>query len=285
MFASLVIVFATAHAGGSLLFRHKNKEWSFDSAAEVTQSTSSVGFAAFYSDVEHEVTPVTFGHRVTLTYNLYLDNKSPISISNAATRLTDPMYGSLRAAFEEALADISFLPDGGIVGFGLNHQYAVRSKNETQDTVKDLVDYLKGSDATLYKVCKDMALAANLRLIYHAEGECHVMMDRFIDVSSCFVDEELIWTILKDAGGKIIWADDWVKEDHGIEVDTVVEWITPQTAFNRIKASYGIAYYGNEPSQEHMYGDLCLIVEVGAFGSRQHSTVVANEFSPMHWDT
>lgn len=34
-------------------------------------NTQSIQFAAFYSDVEHEVLEVHSGHRVTLTYNLY----------------------------------------------------------------------------------------------------------------------------------------------------------------------------------------------------------------------
>lgn len=35
------------------------------------KSTQNIQFAAFYSDVEHEVLEVQSGHRVTLTYNLY----------------------------------------------------------------------------------------------------------------------------------------------------------------------------------------------------------------------
>lgn len=72
MFGSLVIVFPTAHVGGALRLRHGGTEWTFDSATEVlNQPTPSIGYVAFFSDVEHEVTPVTSGHRVTLTYNLY----------------------------------------------------------------------------------------------------------------------------------------------------------------------------------------------------------------------
>jgi predicted 2-oxoglutarate/Fe(II)-dependent dioxygenase YbiX len=31
----------------------------------------SYGYVAFFSDIEHEVTSVTSGHRITSTYNLY----------------------------------------------------------------------------------------------------------------------------------------------------------------------------------------------------------------------
>lgn len=74
MFGSLVLIFPTAHKGGSLIFRHHDEEWTFDSAAAVSSAPApSIGFVAFFSDVEHEVTPVESGHRVTLTYNLYFD--------------------------------------------------------------------------------------------------------------------------------------------------------------------------------------------------------------------
>ncbi|KIP10914.1 hypothetical protein PHLGIDRAFT_115052 [Phlebiopsis gigantea 11061_1 CR5-6] len=59
----------------ALLFKHVDIEYAFDSASAVSSvTTPCVGFAAFYSDVEHEVTTVHSGYRVTLTYNLYLDD-------------------------------------------------------------------------------------------------------------------------------------------------------------------------------------------------------------------
>jgi hypothetical protein len=75
MFGSLVVVFPTPHEGGALFLRHHGHEWIFDSAkalAAVEQPT--IGYVAFFSDVEHEVAPVTSGHRITLTYNLYFDD-------------------------------------------------------------------------------------------------------------------------------------------------------------------------------------------------------------------
>ena len=59
-FGSLVIVFPTKHKGGALVLRHGGGEWTFDSAKMVrTLVNPSVAYIAFYSDVEHEVTPVT----------------------------------------------------------------------------------------------------------------------------------------------------------------------------------------------------------------------------------
>jgi hypothetical protein len=67
MFGTLVVVLPSAHRGGELMIRHAGREVMADMAgAEV----SEVRFAAFYADCEHEVRPITEGHRVCLVYNL-----------------------------------------------------------------------------------------------------------------------------------------------------------------------------------------------------------------------
>ncbi|KAH9919331.1 uncharacterized protein B0H18DRAFT_639608 [Fomitopsis serialis] len=72
MFGSLVITFPTKHEGGALTFRHEGGEWTVDSGRLISEKVAPcVVYTAFYSDVEHEVLPVTSGSRVTVTYNLY----------------------------------------------------------------------------------------------------------------------------------------------------------------------------------------------------------------------
>jgi hypothetical protein len=71
-FGSLVICFPLEHHGGALEVRHKGKTVSFDwSNSKADGKEPSIGWAAFYSDCEHEVLEVTEGHRLTLTYNLF----------------------------------------------------------------------------------------------------------------------------------------------------------------------------------------------------------------------
>ncbi len=73
MFGSLVLVFPAPHEGGALVLCHGGDETAFDSGAMLKDAKKepSIAYVAFFSDVEHEVLPVTAGHRVTLTYNLY----------------------------------------------------------------------------------------------------------------------------------------------------------------------------------------------------------------------
>ncbi|KAF8635477.1 hypothetical protein AX14_010508 [Amanita brunnescens Koide BX004] len=83
MFGSLVVFFPTTYEGGSLVMRPKGEEWSFDAAKALAgcKEDSHVAYVALYSDVEHEVSTVTSGYRVTVTYNLYFDDNFPASMS------------------------------------------------------------------------------------------------------------------------------------------------------------------------------------------------------------
>ena len=69
MFATLIVQLPVAggHAGGGLLVRHAGKQHAVDFSAG---AESSIRFAAFYADCEHELTPVREGRRLVLAYNL-----------------------------------------------------------------------------------------------------------------------------------------------------------------------------------------------------------------------
>jgi len=72
MLGSLVVIYPTAHEGGELVLRHGDHEWKFDAnSLTASQSSPSLAYVAFYSDLEHEVLEVTSGRQVTVTYNLY----------------------------------------------------------------------------------------------------------------------------------------------------------------------------------------------------------------------
>lgn len=64
---SLVVCLPVAHKGGQIAFRHDGQQVEFDGAS---QHSETIQWAAFLSACEHEVLPITEGHRVMLTYNL-----------------------------------------------------------------------------------------------------------------------------------------------------------------------------------------------------------------------
>src|ERR1700689_4922160 len=176
MFASLVVVFPTAHAGGALKLRHGGNVWTVNPAmATAVDNTTGpvISYIAFYSDVEHEVTPVTSGHRVTLTWNLYLQpaveppDYSPSMPSPLVRPKTSESELALKAAFTRILSDSDFLPEGGLLGFGLCQEYPLNP----DVGLGNLIDCLKGSDAIIQSVCCQFSLKTSLRLIYQREDE------------------------------------------------------------------------------------------------------------------
>lgn len=71
MFGSLIIALPTEHEGGALIIRDEKNELVFESSQTCPSSEpglDSVSWAAFWSQIEHEVAPVVSGYRVTLTF-------------------------------------------------------------------------------------------------------------------------------------------------------------------------------------------------------------------------
>ena len=78
---------------------------SFDPSPETsnTTRTPSIGYVVLLHDVEHEVAPVTSGHRVTLTYDLYTDDDDgPVSTKDQQASQSTPPPN--QRAFRDAFA-------------------------------------------------------------------------------------------------------------------------------------------------------------------------------------
>ena len=84
MVATLVVSLPVPGAGGELVIRHQDRETVVDMTSD---EPSELVYAAFYADCEHEILPVTDGHRVCLVYNLMLRDGSD-------TPLEAPNYGA-----------------------------------------------------------------------------------------------------------------------------------------------------------------------------------------------
>ena len=69
MVATLVVALPVAGKGGELIIRHQDREAVVDMRSD---DPSELIYAAFYADCEHEIRPVTEGHRACLVYNLVL---------------------------------------------------------------------------------------------------------------------------------------------------------------------------------------------------------------------
>ncbi|KZS88273.1 hypothetical protein SISNIDRAFT_446096 [Sistotremastrum niveocremeum HHB9708] len=163
MFGSLIVALPTKHEGGSLILRDEKNELVFESSQKCTSSESglySVPWAAFWSQIEHEVAPVISGYRVTLTFNLYF-SKVPLPTSVRVSNVV-PDASPLFTILKTLLNDSTFLPQGGLLGFGLEHQYPMSNTSKLQS----LMMYLKGTDSFIVMTAQALGLKAYLRTVY-----------------------------------------------------------------------------------------------------------------------
>jgi hypothetical protein len=278
MFASLVVVFPTPHKGGVLQLRHRGNDWTFDSGKILEeQSTPSVAYIAFFSDVEHNVSPILSGYRVTLTYNLFFASPTEVPVSWPVVSSNELAF---KATLSKLLANPSFLSTGGTLGFGLRYQYPVEfDKNiyisgsgfKMEKKLPALMRHLKGSDGIVTRVCTELSLEASLRVVYETR-DALVMCDGVYDLQQYQFGNDLAEDVLVgERGGEIIKFlrpvhDRYISRSYDEDDLVEVTWVTELTAFTRSETTY-IAY-GNDASVGHMYGDICLIVCVGEAGDR-----------------
>jgi hypothetical protein len=282
MFGSLVIVFPTPHEGGALLLRHRGHEWTFDSGQELAaERQPTIGYVAFFSDIEHEVTPVISGHRITLTYNLYFDDDGPVSANDIVSEhLSLPLTrasneDAFREAFNSLLANPKFLGDGGTLAFGLRHVYPIKN------SLKHVYNALKESDAVVYQSVRALGFQPVLYLYYETKSQSRsnssfqgALIDKVLDFSDEYYgDVEDIVETVRDNGGILVDQEHWEHFAHDDDdeipeepVEEPVEWVTPVATFNRKESAF--AAYGNEPMLEVAYGDVCLVVRIGKAGKR-----------------
>jgi hypothetical protein len=157
MFGTLVIVLPSFHRGGELIIRHSEQESIIDLSY---QEGSQLTFAAFYADCEHEVKPITEGHRVCLVYNLIQKQKE----KGRQELIKAPIYDKeitqaatiLKKAFKKQDAPLKIV-------WLLEHQYSSAELSFAT---------LKNVDAARAQVLSQAALKADCAIhlgIFHLE--------------------------------------------------------------------------------------------------------------------
>lgn len=140
MVATLVVVLPSAHSGGNLIIRHNDRETTLD-LSEL--NPAELHFAAFYADCEHEVQPITDGHRVCLIYNL-IQKKS---VPNGSLRAPDT-----RPVVEAAAAELRDWANGDQRADKLVHLLEHRYTEAAL-----AFEGLKGRDSALAGILKEAA--------------------------------------------------------------------------------------------------------------------------------
>ncbi len=99
MFGTLIIALPSAHTGGELLIRHAGEEVAVSFCPKINQPEFQ--HSAFFSDCEHEVTPVTDGYRVCLTFNLAFKNKPQAGLNQDYTEFLPALTPILQKLKDE----------------------------------------------------------------------------------------------------------------------------------------------------------------------------------------
>lgn len=130
MFGTLVVCLPSTHQGGDVVLRHNGQAHVFRSSA-YAQSC-----AFWYSDVSHEVLPVTSGYRWALTYNLALDPAQP---RPSASLLSQVNTQPLRQALNRWLAQDPTTRENEYFYYILDHDYTEASISLNALKAQDLV--------------------------------------------------------------------------------------------------------------------------------------------------
>ena len=163
MFASLIIVLPSKFEGGQVHVSHGNNKDVFDISPSSAFTTSAI---AWYTDVTHQVKPITSGYRLALSYNLI--NPSP--------GIPPPHLPDMHSAVSEVEAIFRKWRKGGyanskFIAYLLGHQYSKAGIGSTA---------LKGRDANLVsnirRAAEKQGVALFLGLL-----KCTITMDGGMD--------------------------------------------------------------------------------------------------------
>ncbi|WQF83243.1 Putative prolyl 4-hydroxylase alpha subunit, Fe(2+) 2OG dioxygenase domain-containing protein [Colletotrichum destructivum] len=260
MFGTLVICLPSTHKGGDVVVKHCSQTKTFKTSA-VAQS-----FACWYSDVHHEVLPVTSGYRVVLTYNLTIDQarQQPSAglVRNENRALRHTLKRWLRKGADGGEADYVY--------YGLDHEYTEASismkalKGRDSAVVQTLQDLASGLDFDVLLALTEMMEAgstspngfdprfdsyrSNSRRYYNDEDEIESEPDEdpgpheIEDV----LETELSVKLLVDLRGRPIIRDVNLSQEHCLRDEGFFEGATRREEYEGYQGNWG-------PTATHWY--------------------------------
>ncbi|KAF1934873.1 hypothetical protein EJ02DRAFT_159074 [Clathrospora elynae] len=186
---SLVVCLPCVHEGGQLVVRHQGHATTFS----WTGSTKDIQWAAFYSDCEYQFLEVTSGHRITLTYNLFV-RRGLGELAGHAEALDVhqlPLYQEVKAA----IANPAFMVEGGDLGKYCSHAYA----HATNEGIKALPAILKGSDMIAYEVFRSLSIQTYVRPVLNVQDHWYHLEDEYLALDH--VGNQLSAPMMSEVGG------------------------------------------------------------------------------------
>ncbi|OJJ97431.1 hypothetical protein ASPACDRAFT_123315 [Aspergillus aculeatus ATCC 16872] len=212
---SLVVCLPSQFSGGRLTVRHGGQQSAFD-WSEASQS--AIQWAAFYSDCEHEIETITEGHRLTLTYNLYI-TQAPTAKIDASSLVLQPQSFPLYNAVHEIFSNPRFMEQGGVLGVFCSHAYA----HTSNDAHVRLPRALKGADLVVYSVLK--SLGAEVSVLPVLGDDDRAVWDDWEEAYCNARMYQGLETYLKE-GGELpkIQTDEFLGAEYGRKYDLDRRW-------------------------------------------------------------
>ncbi|KAF4912284.1 hypothetical protein CGCF415_v003828 [Colletotrichum fructicola] len=200
MFGTLVVCLPSPHEGGEVVAKHCGETKTLK-----TSKYREGSVAAWYSDVSHEVLPVTWGYRVVLTYNLALDPSRQLPSAGRRRAETRKLRHSLRKWLKGGIPGQS---DENELYYRLDHEYTEANLS---------MSALKGRDYEVVQVLDDLSTELEF------------------DVFLAALETKEEGTVGYDHGGYRYKDDDWDDDDEGWhELEDVHE------ASQRVKQLVGV---------------------------------------------
>jgi hypothetical protein len=146
MFGTLVVCLPSQFSYGKLLLSHRGLVQKLDwgRAIEMQKKPGQLHWAAFFSDVDHQIERIWIGARVTLTYLL----RRGVGGATLPEVSAEDLAPRVQETWHALLADGSFLPDGGILAYPCCHLYHrdARFQQKRSPITRQTVTTLKGRD-------------------------------------------------------------------------------------------------------------------------------------------
>lgn len=180
MFASLIIVLPTPFTGGDAHLSHGSQSKILNSSDPSLTKTTVL---AWYTDVMHEIKPITSGYRLALAYNLVHTTTSlRPSLSDNTAAISKLRHILLSWKQSEELGS----PGPDKIMYKLDHDYSTANLSASA---------LKGSDAHALAILDEAAKAVGMcmgfaHLEHHISGAADDDGDRYYGRKHCYYDDD-----------------------------------------------------------------------------------------------
>jgi hypothetical protein len=280
MFGTLVVCLPSQFGHGQLLLRHRGVVQTFDwgSAIGKQKNPNQLHWVAFFGDVDHEIEQIWSGARVTLTYLLRLGERGTPP-RDAADKGLAPR---VQEAWHALLADKSFLPTGGILGYPCCHLYHqdARFQRKQRPISRQSSTVLKGRDNLVAATALEQGLKVSFNpYMFENCADETWQLDRFPtprekselgrQVDSAILEEALPIRASSEEEGDfgVTWLESPPTSDktsRRSEKDGDAE--LPAAAYLHSCDYCPWGYFGNESSEVDLYTFAALHIAIPRFG-------------------